>query len=200
MKNFLIGEFLGSLLLPAPRPVEKVRDSSIQSMMAETRRELAVFASDMMGAQSFVGQFDPAHREAARIDRSSFRNAIEDTSDPFMVIDPRPGLHIIDINDAYAAATMTARDKAAGDKLFDVFPDNPADLEADGVSNLYESIQKAAQSGRPHVMAIQRYDVRDADGSFVEKRWQPINTPVFDEDGRLIYILHQANPLSNRRR
>lgn len=201
MKNFLFGEFLGSLFGPAPQPVEDLRDdASVQAMMAETRRELAVFASNMMGAQTFVGQFEPGRSEAARIDRSGFRNLIEDTSDPFMVIDPRPGLHILDVNDAYAAATLTARDKAAGGKLFDVFPDNPGDVEADGVSNLYESIQKAAQSGRPHVMAIQRYDVRDADGSFVERRWQPINTPVFDERGRLVYILHQANPLSNRRR
>ncbi|HEX8057233.1 MAG TPA: hypothetical protein VF481_11265 [Novosphingobium sp.] len=200
MKNFLIGEFLGSLFRPAPRPVEEVRDTSIQAMMSETRRELAVFASEQMGAQSFIGQFEPSPAEAARIDRSSFRNLIEGTPDPYMVIDPRPGLHIIDINDPYAAATLTARDKAAGFKLFEVFPDNPDDLDADGVSNLYESIQRAAQTGRPHVMAIQRYDVRDADGSFVEKRWQPINTPVFDEQGRLIYILHQANPLSSRRR
>lgn len=199
MKNLLLGQFLGSLLCPAPRPVEEVRDESIQAMMAETRRELAVFASDMMGAQSFVGQFDPGQAEAARIDRSSFRNLIENTPDAYMVIDPRPGLRIIDINDAYAAATLTARGKAAGEKLFDVFPDNPADIEADGVSNLYESIQLAAQSGRPHTMAIQRYDVRDPSGAFVERLWQPINTPIFDEKGRLIYVLHEANQLRRRR-
>lgn len=192
MKNLLLGRLLGSVLAPAPRPVEEVRDESIQAMMAETRREIAVFASDMMGAQAFVGQFDPGQNEAARVDRSRFRDLIENNPGAFMVIDPRPGLHIIDVNDAYAAATLTSRGKAAGHKLFDVFPDNPGDPDADGVSNLYESIQRAAQSGRPHVMSIQRYDVRDAAGNFVERRWQPINTPIFDDRGRLIYILHHV--------
>ena len=112
-----------------------------------------------------------------------------------MVIDPRPGLHIVDINDAYAAATLTARAKAAGGKLFDVFPDNPDDPDADGVSNLYESIQRAANRGEPHTMMLQRYDVRDAGGQFVRRYWRPVNTPVFDDAGRLVYILHSAGEL-----
>lgn len=155
-----------------------------------TRRELAIFAADMVGAQSFLRQFD--NRLGVRDERRLFRDLFETSALPYMVLDPRPGLHIVDVNDAYAAATLTARAKAAGGKLFDVFPDNPDDPDASGVANLFESLQFAAQRSAEHVMNVQRYDVRDECGHFVQRHWQPVNTPLFDDAGRLVYLLHHV--------
>lgn len=197
MTNLLLGQFLRPFLRrPAP-PVEERGDGTVNDIMTTTRRELAMFASEMMGVQSYMGQFGSGvgRSNPTQVGRGLFRDLIEDTSEAFMVIDPRPGLHIVDVNDAYAAATLTARGKVAGYRLFDVFPDNPDLSDADGVSNLYESIQRAAQSGTPHTMATQRYDVRDASGHFVQRLWQPINTPIYDERGRLAFVLHRANAL-----
>lgn len=170
------------------------RGAAVDSLMAATRRELAILSADLMGAQSLVGQFGVGHGSAGpvRRDRRLFREMIENAPLPYMVIDPRPGLHIVDMNEAYAGATMTSRRKAAGEKLFEIFPDNPDDPAADGVGNLFESIQRAAQNGRPHTMAIQRYDVQESDGRFVEKHWRPVNIPIFDETGRLAFVLHHA--------
>lgn len=164
------------------------------SLMAATRREVALLSAEMMGVQTHIGQFGKGSGEdgLCRGDRRLFRDMIEDTPQSFMVIDPRPGLHIIDVNDAFAGATLTPRRRAAGERLFDVFPDNPDDPEADGVCNLYESIQRAAQTGRSHAMAVQRYDVQDRAGGFVQKLWQPVNIPIFDETGRLAFVLHQS--------
>lgn len=166
---------------------------TVQSSLEATRRELALFASDMVGAQSYLGQFDQIRLD--RAERRQMRDLIEQTATPYMLIDPRPGLHIIDATKSYAAATLTDRYRIAGDKLFDTFPDNPDQMDADGVSNLYDSIQKAAQSGQAHTMAIQRYDVRDAAGHFVTRYWRPINIPVLDDAGRLLYVLHDAGEL-----
>jgi hypothetical protein len=47
-------------------------------------------------------------------------------------------------------------------------------------------------------MAIQRYDIRDPDGQFVERYWQPVNTPIFDESGRLIYLLHWVEDVTEQ--
>jgi hypothetical protein len=49
---------------------------------------------------------------------------------------------------------MTSRHRLAGERLFDVFPDNPDDPPADGVSNLYASLRIAAETGQPHAMKI----------------------------------------------
>ena len=87
---------------------------------------------------------------------------------------------------------MTRRQAIVGEGLFDVFPDNPGDPSADGVSNLYASLSLVVQTGRPQTMAIQRYDIRDETGLFVERYWQPLNTPLFGEEDELIFLLHHV--------
>ncbi|NKK71002.1 hypothetical protein GFM13_11570 [Rhizobium leguminosarum bv. viciae] len=113
-----------------------------------------------------------------------------------MLLDPRKGLHIVDMNASYEMATLTSAAKVAGNCVFDVFPDNPSNDEADGVSNLFASLKKVANKGVPDVMAIQRYDVRDAVGIFVTKFWKPMNTPIFDPEGRLLYLLHEVEDVT----
>jgi PAS domain-containing protein len=113
-----------------------------------------------------------------------------------MLLDPDPGLRIVDINDAYARATFTRRSDVVGRSLFDIFPDNPDDALADGVSNLYASLRTVVKTGQPHAMAVQRYDIRNPDGEFVERHWQPINSPIRDGDGVLIYLLHHVEDVT----
>ena len=69
---------------------------------------------------------------------------------------------------------------------------------ADGVSNLYTSLRHVVQNGQPHAMAIQRYDIRDQSNEFVERHWQPINTPIHDEDGHLIFLLHHVEDVTDQ--
>ena len=47
------------------------------------------------------------------------------------------------------------------------YPDDPL---ADGMANLFDSIRRAVASGRPHRMAIQRYDVRNSDGKLLDAK------------------------------
>lgn len=164
----------------------------LHGLFGDTCREVALLGSDTLGAQSFLGQARsrPARYRAA--DRTLCRDLLETSSLPGMVLDPRPGIHIVDMNAAYVAATLSDSRRACGSKLFEVFPDNPEMPDADGISNLYESLRTAVESGQCHAMAVQRYDVCNAAGVFVEKHWQPTNTPIYDEYGQLVFILHQA--------
>ena len=59
-----------------------------------------------------------------------------------------------------------------------------------------KSLRAAAETGRPHTMPVQRYDVRDMSGRFVEKYWEPVNTPILDQNGNLIFILHHAEDVT----
>jgi PAS fold len=120
------------------------------------------------------------------------RFTLEGADRLYLVMDPRPGLHVVDINNAYAAATMTTATGIAGRPMFEIFPDNPDEPLADGVCNLYASLATAADTGRPHTMPVQRYDIRDAGGKFVERHWQPVNTPLFDAEGNLAFLLHHV--------
>lgn len=169
---------------------------TLQSLLASARRELAMLSSAATGADP--SRFEPRRRQqvdAAAI-RQQFQPEFDGSPHPYMLLDPGPGLHIIDINDAYAAATLTSRGDVVGRSLFEVFPDNPDDPLADGVSNLYTSLKIVGETGRAHAMAIQRYDIRDASGAFVERHWQPINSPIHDGAGHLVFLLHHVEDVT----
>jgi signal transduction histidine kinase/CheY-like chemotaxis protein len=121
----------------------------------------------------------------------------EATPGPYLILDP--DLVIVAVNDAYLAATMTRRDEIVGRKIFDVFPDNPDDPGATGVSNLRASLERVVQHRAPDTMAVQKYDIRrpEAEGGGFEVRyWSPMNLPVLDERRQLAYVIHRVEDVT----
>jgi hypothetical protein len=47
-------------------------------------------------------------------------------------------------------------------------------------------------------MALQRYDIRNRDGRFEERWWDPVNTPLLDDAGRVSLILHQVEDVTSQ--
>jgi hypothetical protein len=41
-------------------------------------------------------------------------------------------------------------------------------------------------------MAVQRYDIKDVDGNWLERWWRAVNIPIFDAEMRLMYLLQQV--------
>jgi PAS domain-containing protein len=175
---------------------ESVRHT-IEGMLLSVRRELAMLESKEFGLQDGPWPLSVTYgllENGAPGDTFLIRFGALPT--PYLALDPRPGLHIIDINDAYGHATLTGRTGVIGRPIFEVFPDNPDDPLAEGVSNLYASLRAAVDSRRPNTMPIQRYDIRDADGRFIERYWRQLNIPVFDSKDRLSYLLHRVEDVT----
>ncbi|MGZ3200002.1 MAG: PAS domain-containing protein [Croceibacterium sp.] len=163
--------------------------------LSEWRRQLAMIEADRSGTYPFD---TPAERPSDGTDRSAeFHQILQKEQTPSLLLDPGSGLRILDMNEAYAAATMTSTATVGGKKLFEVFPDNPDEPDADGVANLYTSLRMAAATGKPHTMAVQRYDIADGNGGFEVRYWQPVNTPIFNEQGELVYLLHQVEDVTS---
>lgn len=111
---------------------------------------------------------------------------------PFLILVPE-NFTIVAVNEAYLAATMTKREEIIGRALFDVFPDNPDDPLATGVSNLRASLNRVLAHRRPDRMAFQRYDIRapaSVGGAFQVRWWSPLNTPVLGAHGQITHIIH----------
>lgn len=108
-----------------------------------------------------------------------------------------PDLQIVAASDAYLQATMTRREQIMGRGLFEVFPDNPDDETATGVSNLRASLDYVREHRRTHTMAVQKYDVRREDGVFEERFWSPLNKPVLNEAGELACIIHRVEDVTD---
>jgi len=99
-------------------------------------------------------------------------------------------------NNAYLTATGRTADELVNVHMFDAFPDNPDDPDADGVTNLNRSLERVARSRRPDNMLIQRYDIHDhTSGEWVLRHWSPLNTPVLDDD-RVVALLHQVEDVT----
>lgn len=107
-----------------------------------------------------------------------------------------PDLTIVAVSDAYTTATLTRREEITGKKMFDVFPDNPDDKYADGVANLRDSLDYVLKNKTAHTMAVQKYDVRKHDGCFEERYWSPINKPILNAAGEVVYIIHRVEDVT----
>ncbi|MET9464701.1 SpoIIE family protein phosphatase [Streptomyces sp. NPDC006544] len=118
------------------------------------------------------------------------------TPSPYLVLDA--DLVIVDVNDAYLGATARSRQELVGRYLFDAFPDNPGDPQADGVRNLGASLHRVLRSKAPDTMAVQKYDIPvvSRPGSFEERWWSPINTPVLGPDGEVALIIHRVEDVT----
>ena len=127
-----------------------------------------------------------------------FRALFEQAPVPILVLDPE--LRIVGVTDAYLKATITRREEIVGRGLFDVFPANPDDPGADGVSNLHASLNTVLETGEPHTMAVQKYDIRDAGGEWEVRYWSPVNSPVLDAAGTVRYITHRVEDVTELQR
>jgi len=103
---------------------------------------------------------------------------------------------ILDVNDAFLAAASRTREELVGARLFEAFGSDPDDPSDTAVDALRASIVQAIDTGAPAQLPAQRYPipVRAADGSIVfeERFWNAVNTPIYDEDGRLACVLHHT--------
>ncbi|HEV7691093.1 MAG TPA: HWE histidine kinase domain-containing protein [Hyphomonadaceae bacterium] len=118
---------------------------------------------------------------------------------PYMLLSvDSPRFTIAAANDAYLKATQTENAGMVGRGLFEVFPDNPSDSSATGVSDLRSSLERVLRDGAPDDMGIQKYDIPVRDGSdrWEVKYWTPVNTPVRRPNGEIAYILHRAEDVT----
>ena len=131
------------------------------------------------------------------VKQPDFRLLFEGAPGLYLVL--TPDLKIVAVSEAYLRATMTQRDAILGRGLFDVFPDNPADPAATGVANLRASLDRVRGQRVADTMAVQKYDIRRPEsegGGFEERFWSPTNSPVLDEKGEVVYIIHRVEDVT----
>lgn len=131
--------------------------------------------------------------EEAGID---YRLLFEASPDVLLVLRPdAPRFTIVALTRARMAATHSGPEQV-GRGLFEVFPDNPDDPTADGTRKLRASLERVLATRAPDTMAVQKYDIRGPDGSFVVRYWSPVNIPVLSAGGEIVYILHRVEDVT----
>ena len=123
-----------------------------------------------------------------------FRALFESAPGLFLAL--APDLSIVASSDEYLKAAMKKREEILGRGLFDVFPDNPDDANADGTSKLRASLARVLATQAADTMAVQKYDVRGPDGTFQVRYWSPKNSPILSPSGDVLYILHRVEDVT----
>lgn len=146
--------------------------------------------------------FGQASDVSARVKADqSFARMFAASPAPFLVLAPdAPRFTIMEVNDAYLAATYRTREAVIGHGVFDAFPDNPDDSAVSGVRDLRASLERVLATRRPDTLPDLRYDVALPDGTFEERYWSPVNSAVLDDDGQVEAIIHNANDVTEQRR
>lgn len=148
-----------------------------------------------MGAQAHVGEFgsSPGLFSLSRQKRRELRGLVEGSIEPSLLVDPRTGMHIVDVNQAFADVTFTTRGRIEGERLFTALPGNPED---ESVAVAFQAYKICAQTRQRHTLPVQKYDVIDSAGVVRKRRWRSSYHPFLDDSGRLAYILNRLVLLS----
>jgi hypothetical protein len=113
-----------------------------------------------------------------------------------LILPNSPEFTVVASTDEFAYFSGVSKDILIGSSLFTNFPDNPA---APNVSNdIRRSLAKCITEKQKNEVAVQRYDIRQADGSFTEMYWTVIHTPIIDNTGEITHIIHTAIDVTDR--
>ncbi len=126
-----------------------------------------------------------------------YRVIFERIPSPYLVLDP--SFTILAQNDAYARVTNTRREDTVGRLLFEVFPDNPNDSNAEGLSALRQSLLHVLKTRAANEMPVLKYDIKQPvsqGGGYTRRYWRVVNTPVLGADGYVSCIINQADDIT----
>jgi PAS domain S-box-containing protein len=139
----------------------------------------------------------PRSSDGGELPAPDFRALFEASPGLTLVVDP--DFRIVAVSDAFGRATMTRREQILGRDLFETFPDEAADPEANGVSSLRASLLRVIQSREADVMALQRHDVlrrEKGDRGGEVCTFRAVNSPVLGSDGAVRYIIHRVEDVT----
>ncbi len=96
---------------------------------------------------------------------------------------------------AYQKLTGYNKEDLLHKGVFEVFPLNE-DTSPGGGNEALLSYQHVATKKEPHIIAVHRYNLRNHDGTYIEKFWRISNAPVFSANGEVDYIIHSAEDIT----
>jgi hypothetical protein len=93
---------------------------------------------------------------------------------------------------------MTQPNQTVGKLLFEVFPDNPNDSAADGLSDLRASLTQVMKTLEVDVMPLLKYAIKKpgSGGEYEQRYWRVTNTPIVGIDGFVHLIVNVAEDVT----
>ncbi|ROO86113.1 PAS domain S-box-containing protein [Actinocorallia herbida] len=99
------------------------------------------------------------------------------------------------VNRAYERTTGRSREGLLGRSVAELFPGDEAGEE---YLALLDSMERVLTDRETDIMAVHRHDVEEpgSPGVLRERYWNITNTPIFDEEGKIVGILNQPQEVT----
>jgi two-component sensor histidine kinase len=104
---------------------------------------------------------------------------------PYMLLDHE--LRYVAANGAYLETTSRTLDELLGVYVMDAFP-NPGEEGR----RLRESFEKVLATGESDTLAYLPYPIRQPDGSFIDRYWTCVHTPLLASDGSVAFVMQNT--------
>ncbi|MFN2567807.1 MAG: ATP-binding protein [Gemmatimonadaceae bacterium] len=127
-----------------------------------------------------------------------YRALFEATPGLYLVLaaDP-PRFTVVAASDELLVEAMTTHAGEPGPGIFEVFSTaNPDYARRTGIEDLRLSLETVLSTRAPHQMPVQRYDVERPDGTWEQRYWKPVNSPVLDPRGEVRYVVHHVEDVT----
>ncbi|MEX0724278.1 MAG: PAS domain S-box protein [Gracilimonas sp.] len=115
-----------------------------------------------------------------------------------IVLADDPEFTFVQVNDAYCKMTQRSEEELIGNSLFESFPPNPEEENPTGIERVISSFRKVIKTGQKHEMNTTRYDIVLDDENYKERYFKIVNTPVFDEEGNVEFIVNSATDVTKQ--
>ncbi|GAB2530647.1 hypothetical protein GCM10027189_08510 [Rufibacter soli] len=126
-----------------------------------------------------------------------FSGILEALPDAYLVLSPE--LQIKGASNAYLETTGYTREALIGHSILDVFPRSSQEQELSFAEALEESLTQVLATGLPHEMSLQRIEQPShpqEDGASNVKYWRVLHTPLVQENGVILHILHKITDVT----
>lgn len=119
---------------------------------------------------------------------------------PCVILFPdSPRFTIAGMNEACCLATNSKESDVINRGLFEAYPDNQNDPNANCEQNLRASLEQVKTTKASHKMAAQQYDILDPGTAELKERyWSPENYPVLNEQGEVELIIHTTTDVTEQ--
>lgn len=135
-----------------------------------------------------------------KVDAKDFRNLFVLAPELYLVLlSDGPKFTIVAASDAYTHQIKIKREEILGKGIFDIFPNNINDPMTSWIRDLRSSLNRVVEFRAADFMAMHEYDIYrpELEGGGIEKRyWSPENSPVLDSEGRVVYIIHRVEDVT----
>ena len=117
-----------------------------------------------------------------------------------LLLPDAPYFTIVAATEGYCKITGRSKNELIGRGLFEAFPNTPDDPEKTSENSLRSSLEHVLIKKEQHPVPLHRYDLLNSDGHFEERYWSAENKPVLNSAGEVVYLIHAAIDVTEKRK